>query len=233
MKKAKKYDSLLQIILRHTDIRNQLTLSLTYNTNGIEGSTLTEPETAAVLFDNVALPNRSLTEQVEAKNHQAALHYLWNDLRGKKPLDEALIQKLHAMLMNGIRDDAGVYRRHAVRIVGANIPTANYLKVPTLMKELTRDLAEDTGDAIQQIASIHSRFEQIHPFSDGNGRIGRLIMTAMALQKNLPPPVIQQQKKRFYYSHLNKAQKTSDTSLLEDFICDALLIGFEIIDRKE
>ena len=232
MEKTKKYRNILKIILDHPDIRDQFILSLTYNSNSIEGSTLTEPETAAVLFDNTALPNKSLLEQLEAKNHQAALNHLWNWLGKKNSIDEDLIQKLHSILMNSIRDDAGYYRHHAVRIAGANVPTANYLKVPMLMEALVRDLTIASGDIIQQIASVHSRFEQIHPFSDGNGRIGRLLMTAMALQTNLPPPVVEQQKKRLYYSVLNKAQQTGELSLLEDFICNAFFIGFEIIEQK-
>jgi Fic family protein len=187
------------------------------------------------LFQNVTIPNRSLIEHLEVKNHQTALQYLFHHMEtGPGNIDEALVLSLHRMLMNSIRPDAGSYRQHSVRIVGADVPTANYLKVPDLMGRLFEDINTTVEDAIKQIAGIHSRFEQIHPFSDGNGRIGRLLIHAMALAKNLPPAIIRQENKRFYYSYLNKAQQTQneDLSLLENFICDALLEGFGILERK-
>ena len=232
MEKAKKTKQVLKTILEHPDIRDQFVLVLTYTSNSIEGSTLTEAETAAVLFRNVALPEKTLTEQLEAKNHQAALLYLFGYLSEKKPLNEELILKLHGMLMNSIRQDAGVYRRHGVRIVGADLPTANHLKVPVLMKELATELRRSSKDIIQRVAAVHARFEQIHPFSDGNGRVGRLLMHAMLLQKNLPPVVIRPEKKRFYYSSLHTAQRRGDSSLLQDFLCDGVLEGWDIMQRR-
>ncbi len=213
------------------DIYDELSLLLTYNTNSIEGSTLTEFETAQVLFHNTALPNKTLIEQLEAKNHQAAWDFLMRYLNQKTYLiDEQLILKLHSILMNGIRDDAGMYRTCGVRIVGANIPTANYVKVPALMEELAKSINSKQEDVFEHVASTHSRFEKIHPFSDGNGRIGRLIIHAMLMRENYPPALIKAKDKQFYYSYLNKSQKTGDTSLLEDFICDAVLDGFKLIE---
>jgi Fic family protein len=153
---------------------------------------------------------------------------------GNSQIDETLILDLHRMLMNSIRPDAGTYRQHSVRIVGADVPTANYVKIPFLMAELIEIINAAVQDTISHLAEVHSRFEQIHPFSDGNGRIGRLLIHTMALRNKLPPAVIRQEKKRFYYSYLNKAQQTQnkDLSLLEDFICDALLEGFQILERK-
>lgn len=222
----------LQIIVDHVDIRDQLVLVLTYTSNSIEGSTLTEAETAVVLFHNGTLPDKTLIEQLEAKNHQTALMYLFRHLSEKKPIDEALILRLHAILMNGIMADAGFYRRHGVRIVGADLPTANHLKVPALMEELIADLRHQHTDIVAHTASIHARFEQIHPFSDGNGRIGRLLMHAMFLQEHLPPAVIRPEQKRLYYSSLNTAQKKKDTSLLQDFLCDAVLEGWEFLRQE-
>ena len=177
------------------------------------------------------MSNKTLKEQLEAKNHQSSLVYLWDKLTSSKlSIDEELILKLHSILMNSILSDAGIYRRHGVRIVGANVPTANFLKIPVLMDQLCKDIETKSADIITQIAIIHSRFEQIHPFPDGNGRIGRLIMVAMALQANLAPPIISQESKQFYYACLNKAQLQGDTSLFEDLICDYILDGYELIE---
>jgi len=231
--KSQKQKNVLKKIIDNPDIYDHFILSLTYNTNRIEGSSLTEPETAAILFDNVALPNKDFIEQLEVKNHQTAWQYLLKYFSRSQKIDEALILKLHGILMNGIRQDAGIYRRQAVRIVGANVPTANYLKVPTLMAGLVKDIKSKSKDVIAHIALIHSRFEQIHPFSDGNGRIGRLLIQAMALRENIPPAVIKQEKRRFYYSYLKKAQQKNDVSLLEDLICDTVLESFQIIERKK
>src|SRR3989338_4770561 len=232
LKKQKDHANVIKEILDNPDIRDQFYLSLTYNSNRIEGSTLSANETAAIMFQNAALPNKALVEQLEVKNHQAALSYLFQYLAEDKPLDEELILKLHSILMNAIKPDAGNYRYHGVRIIGTDVPTANYLKVPELMKELVKDIQKKTKDIFNQIADIHSRFEKIHPFSDGNGRIGRLLMYAMSLSQNLAPVVILQERKRLYTTYLNKAQTKDDLSLLEDFVCDAISEGYRILERK-
>lgn len=230
--KSANHKNILSEILNNPDIRDQFTLKLTYHTNRIEGSNLTEPDTAAILFDNVALPGKSLTEQLEAKNHQTALQYLFDHLAKKGSLNETLISRLHAILMNGIRPDAGIYRLHAVRILGVNLPTANFVKIPALMPSVMVKAAKKLSDPIASSAAVHSRFEQIHPFSDGNGRIGRLLLTAMLLKANLPPAIIRQEQKRLYYTYLHKAQTKEDHSQLEDFFCDAVLDGFRILKRE-
>ncbi|MDD4625397.1 MAG: Fic family protein [Candidatus Paceibacterota bacterium] len=231
-KKSKEHKSVISEILNNPDIRDQFILKLTYHSNSIEGSTLTEPDTAAILFDNAALSDKSLTEHLEAKNHQTALNYLFGHIAKKEKIDEGLAIKLHGILMNGVHSNAGVYRNHAVRIIGANLPTANYISIPKLIKELMSLAAEKSKDIIALSASIHSRFEQIHPFSDGNGRIGRLIMNAMLLNANFAPAIILQQQKQLYYTYLYKAQTKKDHSQLEDFLCEAVTDGFTILDRK-
>ncbi|MEK7117456.1 MAG: Fic family protein [Patescibacteria group bacterium] len=229
---SRKHRNVLKEILDNPDIKDQFYLSLTYNSNKIEGSTLSQDNTAAILFDNAALPDKTLVEQLEVKNHQAALDYLFGYLIEKKPLDEKLLLKLHGVLMNAIRADAGNYRSHAVRVMGTYVPTANYLKVPELMKKLVAGINKKNGDVINNIASVHAKFEQIHPFSDGNGRIGRLLMHAMALKNNLAPVVVLQEKKRLYISYLNKAQMKDDPTLLTDFVCNSILEGFKVLNRE-
>lgn len=229
---SKQYKNILDVILKNPDIYDQFLLSLTYNSNKIEGSTLSEDETADIIFHNKSIPNKSIIEQLEVKNHQACLQHLFTSLKGAKKINEALILKLHSILMNGIRDDAGAYRQHGVRIVGTNVPTANYLKVPVLMKDIVSDINKKQKDNIAHASNIHARFEQIHPFSDGNGRIGRLILAAMLLMDNIAPATIKQEEKQLYYTCLRRAQLKDDFTQLEDFICRAVMIGFDIVDRK-
>lgn len=231
--KSSEHKNVLVEIVSNPDIKDQFILKLTYNSNSIEGNTLTEPDTAAVIFDNVALPNKSLTEQLEAKNHQTALIYLFDYLLENKKINENLILKLHSILMNGIHSDAGVYRNHAVRILGVNLPTANYLKILELIPNVIAKATKKTGDIIAATAQTHSSFEQIHPFSDGNGRIGRLLMNAMFLKNNLAPAVIRQEQKQLYYTYLYKSQTKEDRSQLENFLCDSVMDGFKILERQD
>ncbi|MBI4825263.1 MAG: Fic family protein [Nitrospirae bacterium] len=231
-KKSDENRNILNIILKNPDIYDQFLLSLTYNSNKIEGSTLSEDETADIIFNNRSIPDKSLIEQLEVKNHQTALQYLFGYLEGKNKINEDLILKLHSILMNGIKDDAGFYRRHGVRIVGSNVPTANYIKVPALMQGIIEDISRGQKDNIAHVSNIHARFEQIHPFSDGNGRIGRLILTAMLLKKSIAPAVIMQEEKNIYYACLRAAQLKYDYSQLEDLVCNAVMPGFAIVERK-
>ncbi|KKP37333.1 MAG: Filamentation induced by cAMP protein Fic [Candidatus Peregrinibacteria bacterium GW2011_GWA2_33_10] len=187
---------------------------------------------AAILFDNVVIPGKSLTEHLEAKNHQEALFYMFEYILDGGRIDEKFVLRLHSILMNGILHEAGFYRNHGVRIVGVYLPTANYLKIPDLMPELMMEAAKSEKDIIKLATNVHSRFEKIHPFSDGNGRVGRLLLNAMLLKANLAPAIIRQEKKQLYYTYLYKAQTTEDHSLLEDFICDSIVEGFDILERK-
>lgn len=236
--KRSKFPQIIDYIRTNPDIFDCFVLSLTYHSNRIEGSTMTEPETAAVLFRNVTIPDKSLIEHLEIKNHQTAWKYLVDDIVSFPfEISEQLVLDLHRILMNSIHPDAGRYRNHSERIVGVDVPTANYLKVPFLMEELIREIQKASGEIaeiIHRIAQVHSRFEQIHPFADGNGRIGRLLIQAMALRSNLPPAIILQENKRYYYTYLNKAQQSihEDLSLLENFVCDAFLEGFKIMERN-
>lgn len=248
----KKYPHIIDTILKNPDIRDQMILSLTYHSNKIEGSTLTEAETAGVIFHNIALKNKTITEQMEAKNHQAALLYMFNHVQNSAKIDENFILRIHSILMNGIRQDAGQYRNHGVRIVGSFVPTANHLKLQDLMKVFSKKIsilthkkiskvrqvikqesAQNTpGKYIRECAKFHAEFEQIHPFSDGNGRVGRILLNAMLLAQNLPPAVILQTKKAKYYSSLNNAQLKGQLDQIEEYIADAVIAGYRMINRE-
>ena len=169
-------------IISSKSLLESLTLYLTYHTNTIEGSTMTLADVEDVLFDSKVLSNRTATEQAEARNHQAALSWLLDEIsmNNNLSIDDELIKSIHLRLMNGIVSDAGHFRNHSVRIQGSKTPVANWAKVPELMKGISAEINGDTNDVIFNLAKTHADFEKIHPFSDGNGRTGRLVLLAMA-----------------------------------------------------
>src|SRR3990167_2191888 len=130
---------------------DKLTLHLTYHTNTIEGSTMTLADVENVIFDHKVLTNRSLIEQAEARNHQATLHWLLEQMskNGKYfTINESLILGIHLRLMNGIIGDAGEYRTHPVRILGTKVALANWIKIPHLITNLITDINSPTNDPI-------------------------------------------------------------------------------------
>lgn len=230
--KSLKYKNIINEILKNPDIQNEVVLKLTYHTNKIEGSTLSEVETASIIFENISIPHKTIIEQLEAKNHQTATMYMLDYMSQNKKIDENFILKIHGILMNGIIYNAGSYRNHAVRIVGTNLPTANYISIPNLMSKLIIEINSKNKDVVSLSSEVHSKFEQIHPFSDGNGRIGRILLCAMLLKNNYAPAIIKQEEKQLYYTYLNKSQTQDDYSQLENFICESIFSGFDIIERK-
>lgn len=208
-------------IIKNKQLLDTLTLHFTYHTNTIEGSTMTIDDVEEVLFENSVLTNRTAIEQLEARNHQAALHWLLNEIttRDNFVIDEATILGIHQRLMNGISSDAGIYRQHGVRIIGSRVPLANWRSVPTRLVSLLQSGAFSSR-LTRDIARAHAEFEQIHPFSDGNGRTGRLLMLAQALRAKTYPPLIEKERKYAYYRYLALAQTTAQYHQLELFILD-------------
>lgn len=229
----KKLHSPFSLILSRKDLYDSLLLSLTYHTNSIEGSTFTEPDVKAVLFDDVTIPNKSVREHQEAKNHQGALGFVMRRIRDNKTtIDEELIIHIHQILMNGILQTAGTYRNHSVRIAGVHVPTSNHLSIQTHMTEcisLFNRFEKHTMSQVEHIAQTHARFEQIHPFSDGNGRVGRLLMLILACKYQMAPILIRKEKKQAYYTYLEEAQMKQNLVPLTSFIIDALFDGYVLL----
>jgi Fic family protein/DNA-binding XRE family transcriptional regulator len=223
-------------ILRDEDLLDKLTLHLTYHTNTIEGSTMTLADVREVLEDDTkVLSNKTAREQIEARNHKAALYFLLGKLQGKGVefrWSEQLILETHLRLLNSLASDAGTYRNHSVRIMGTTVVLANHIKVPELMDGLIKNLNTPTKDVIGHIAHTHAVFEKIHPFSDGNGRTGRLIAFIQALQAGLVPPLVTKERKRAYYKYLEVAQTKEAYDLLTLFIAESILFTDSLIEDK-
>jgi len=219
-------------IADNKDLLDRLTLYLTYHTNTIEGSTMTLSDVEEVLFEHKVLSNRTAVEQAEARNHQAALYWLLSELvnRGDDfTIGLDFVLGIHLRLMNGIISGAGQFRTHTVRIMGSRVTLANWPKIPDLLEKLVADINHDNSDVIEKIANIHARFEQIHPFSDGNGRTGRLIMLAQALSAGLAPPLVIKERKFAYYKYLELAQTKEDYGPLEYFVAESMKFGDSLL----
>ena len=219
-------------IADNKDLLDRLTLYLTYHTNTIEDSTMTLSDVEEVLFEHKVLSNRTAVEQAEARNHQAALHWLLDELVNRRDdftISVDFILGIHLRLMNGIISGAGQFRTHSVRIMGSRVTLANWPKIPDLLEELVADIKNDNSDVIEKIANIHARFERIHPFSDGNGRTGRLIMLAQALSAGLVPPLITKERKFAYYKYLELAQTKEDYKPLEYFIAESMKFSDDLL----
>ena len=216
-------------IITNTELLDKVTLYLTYHTNTIEGSTMTLSDVKEVLEDdNKVLANKTAKEQTEARNHRAALYYLIDELNAQGRnfrWTKDIILQTHLRLMNTLISSVGAYRDHDVRIQGSPAALVSHVKIPEFMDELITDLNKPTNDVIMDIAKTHSQFESIHPFSDGNGRTGRLIMFIQALQNGLVPPLVIKERKRAYYRYLEVAQMDSNYSLLVMFIAESMLFA--------
>lgn len=212
-------------LIKNRDLLDKITLNLTYHTNTIEGSTMTRADVAAVLFGNEILRNRTQIEQREAINHRVALEFLLDELAENEDFEftPELIKRVHLLLMNGILSNAGEWRNHGVRIQGSRVPLANFIKIPTLIANLCNELNAETDDPIELLARTHASFEKIHPFSDGNGRVGRLLMFIRSLQSGVVPPIIQKERKSVYYRYLELAQTQDRYDNLEQFISESII----------
>jgi len=235
---------MISFILKHNDVFEEFALKITYHSNSIEGSTLTMEDTADIIFNNAVIPNKTLNEHLEARNHRKALFFLFEQLELGVGITVEFINKLHSILMAGILDTAGTYRNHPVRIVGSFVPTANHLKIPELMGSLENKIlesckksknksAQSVRDLVVSIVEVHAIFEKIHPYADGNGRVGRLLMIAMLIKNNIPPAIITQETKRLYYNYLSVAQIEEKYEALTSYATDAILNGFAVLEKLD
>jgi Fic family protein len=233
-KAALTYRMTAQELINNKALLDKLTLHLTYHTNTIEGSTMTLADVKDVLFDNKVLSNRTAIEQLEARNHQTALYWLLDELvvRDKGfSITEDLILGIHLRLMNSIVSDAGQYRKHSVRIMGVHVPLANWQKAPELVTQFVNGL-QSTNNLVERLARSHAIFEKIHPFSDGNGRTGRLLLLALALHAGYAPPLVVKERKRAYYKYLEIAQVREKYTPLEFFMAESIQFSGELLSSE-
>ncbi len=201
-------------ITRHAPLQDDLLLEHTYNSTSIEGTTFTKRQTEVVIFDRGLIPDKSLKEHLEVTNHAAVLRSIFQR-RYREPISEGLIRRLHRDLMQGIREDAGEYSRHHRAIRGVNIALTHPKDIPEEMGRLIREWRSRPKKTIREIAVFHAHFELVHPFGDGNGRVGRLLIVIQCLERDYPPVVIENARKAEYYEVLEYAQRRSEGPLVQ------------------
>lgn len=191
-------------------IKEDLTLEWTYNSNSIEGNTLSLKETQMVLQEGITVKGKSLREHFEAYNHEKAIDYLYTLVNKDYTLRSIDILSLHGLVLRSIEDDyAGRLRNGGVRIVGANFTPPSANKVSDLLDQLITFINDNPlglSDII--LASIfHHKLVWIHPFFDGNGRTVRLAMNLLLMRRGFPPAIILKNDRKKYYQTLNQANK--------------------------
>ena len=191
-------------------LKSELAIEWTYNSNAIEGNTLTLQETRLVLEQGITIKGRNLREHFEAKNHEKAIYFVEELARPKYILNEKDIFSIHSLVLENIESEfAGRYRNGQVRILGANFIPPSFVKISSLMKALVAytNANPDKLNQVELTARFHHRFVWIHPFFDGNGRTARLLMNLLFIKFGFPPAIILKNNREQYYRSLNQANK--------------------------
>jgi Fic family protein len=180
-------------------LQEEFLVGFTYNSNAIEGNTLTLRETALVL-EGVTIDKKPLKDHLEAVGHRDAFLYVEQLVSDEVAISESVIRDIHSLVLMDRPDDKGVYRRIPVTIMGAyHEPPQPYL-VPVQMEQLVAGQKETKRHPIENAALFHLDFEGVHPFIDGNGRTGRLILNLMLMQQGYPPIDVKFSDRTRYYA---------------------------------
>lgn len=189
-------------------IRESLSIEWTYNSNSIEGNTMSLRETQMVIQEGITVKGKSLREHFETHNHDKAIDYLYSIVSDNYTLRSIDILSLHGLVLRSIEDDfAGRIRNGGVRITGANFTPPNANKVSDLLDELIEFVNTNPLQLndIELATIFHHKFVWIHPFFDGNGRTVRLAMNLILMRSGFPPAIILKNDRKKYYEALNQA----------------------------
>lgn len=190
-------------------LKEYFRIGLTYSSNALEGNSLTESETKVVIEEGITIGGKPLRDHLEAVGHSKAFDYIYA-LAKEKAISEADIKKLHRLFYIKIDEhNAGRYRKEKVFITGSKYPLPAPEAVPMLMKGFVENLDTERSifHPVHFAAKAHKDFVMIHPFVDGNGRVGRLLMNLILLQEGyciaIIPPVLRAE----YIRNIEKARE--------------------------
>ena len=197
-------------------------VELTYSSNAIEGNTLTRSETAIVLEKGITVGGKSLKDHMEAVGHKDALDYVRSLAGRKEPIRENDVRQIHGLILGRVDpSEGGRYSDHQRQITGSSLVLPSPAEIPPLMGDFGQWLSKAPANAEMAIAA-HERLVTIHPFSDGNGRTGRLLMNLVLLKGGYPPVVIGPEHRASYIESLQALQVGRDAAPYRDFMADRL-----------
>jgi len=212
-------------------------IDYTYNSNAIEGSTLTLDETALVLKEGVTIGGKPLKHHLEAIGHKDAYYYVEDLVKNKIPISERTIKDIHSLVLMDRQADKGVYRSVPVR-VGSFFPCQPY-EVPIKMERLMIEYGAEMQKlhVIERAAAFHLKFETIHPFIDGNGRVGRLLLNLELMKEGYPPVNIKFSDRDRYYDCFNHYRNNDNdcskmTELVSEYEADELKRYIDIAEQS-
>ena len=196
-------------------LNEEFIVEYTYNSNAIEGNTLTLRETDLVLR-GLTIDGKPLKDHMEAVGHKEAFDFVSELVKDNVPISEGIIKQIHYLVLADKREDRGVYRRVPVHIMGAqHDPVQPYLIKPK-MEQLLYDFAASTEHIVTKLARFHIEFEGIHPFIDGNGRTGRLLVNLELMKSGFPPIDIKFTDRIAYYNAFDEYHVKHNLSVMEN-----------------
>ena len=213
-------------------LRQRFEIEMTYNSNGIEGNSLTLKETYLVISEGITVKNKPLKDHLEAKDHYEALEFIMDLVEHKKPqtVSEQLIRTLHQIVVRDTEKEwAGRYRNSHVFIAGAGHKPPEAILIPEKMAGLIHWFrgAQSKLHSIELSALIHHKFVHIHPFFDGNGRTARLLMNVILMREGYPLAVILKNDRKKYYDCLARSDR-EDYAPLVRFVAQSVERSLDI-----
>ena len=206
-------------------------VDMTYHSNAIEGSRMTVKETEKAIAGK-AVPGKEPFEIFEAVNHKNALIQLLDSVKPGFRVDEPFLLKLHSIVMYNFHDKLpGKYRTGHVNLTNSDKALPSAQEVPVRMRELLKGINRCGEKPVVKIARDHYEFEAIHPFFDGNGRVGRLLMLTQLLAHGYPPALIRLDDRYAYYFALGKGD-LGDFKNLVQMACEAVLRGYDLLKKE-
>ena len=201
-------------------LNEEFLVEYTYNTNAIEGNTLTLRETDMVLR-GMTIDKKPLKDHLEAIGHKEAFYYMSDMVKENRPLSEFLIKEIHSLVLADKPQDKGVYRRIEVNIKKKKTRPVEPYKIQEKMFDLLNWYNENNKtDFIKNLAFFHIYFESIHPFIDGNGRTGRLLVNFELLKNGYPPIDIKYTDRKAYYDAFDLYCEKKDISAMENLFAE-------------